>query len=102
MKALREIEALTDQALNSLDNLQAVEANPFLYSKIKNRMQFNRQNGVAKNTRVMLRLSAALLLFLGINILSIYLLNKQHNNTPQTGITAFSKAYFPQNDTYNY
>lgn len=102
MKTLREIEELTDSALNSLDNLQTVEANEYIYAKIKNRLQQNGQN-VAAYTRLMFRLSLALILFSGINVASFYFLSRrQHTVNQPKGITAFSEAYFAGDNSYNY
>lgn len=100
MKTLREIEELTDSTLNSLNGLQTVEANEYLYAKIKNRVQQYRQNAAAYG-RLMFRLSLALILFLGINVASFYFLSVRHHTKPK-GITAFSEAYFPGNNSYNY
>lgn len=102
MKTIREIEELADKTLTSLDNLQAVEANEYLYAKIKNRLLENRQNAAAY-TRLMLRLSLALILFSGINVASFYFLSaRQHNAANQKGINAFSEIYFPGDNSYNY
>lgn len=103
MKAVREIEELTNQTLNSLDNLQPVEANEYLFAKIQNRMQQGKQNAMAY-TRLMLRLSLALILFLGINVASFYFLNNspKHIANKPKGITAFSEAYFAGGSSYNY
>jgi hypothetical protein len=107
MKALREIEEQANQALNSLENLQPLEANQYLYTKIKNRMLQSRQ--AAQHIRLMFRLSAALLVFVCLNITSIYVFNtwqdKQNTNTPakaKTGINALSDEFFPSTNTYNY
>jgi thiosulfate reductase cytochrome b subunit len=109
MKTQQEIEEQAAQALNSLDNLQPVEANAYLYSKIKNRMIQNRQTSVAAHTRLMFKLSAALLLFLCINVTSIYLLNRfgQPDNkvagkNTATGIAAVSQEYFSTANSYSY
>lgn len=103
MKTPQEIDHLTNQALASLDNLQQVDANGCLYTKIVNRMQLARQSAATRNTRLMFRLTAALLLFLCVNIISFYLLKKLQPANPKTnGITALSQEYFPQNDSYNY
>ena len=102
MKTLREIEELTDSTLNSLNKLQTVEANEYLYAKIKNRLQQNRQT-TAAYSRLMFRLSLALILFLAINIASFYFLSaRQRSASKPKGITAFSEAYFPGNNSYNY
>ncbi|MES2274397.1 MAG: hypothetical protein V4592_00125 [Bacteroidota bacterium] len=109
MKALREIEEQAAQALTSLDNLQPVEANAYLYSKIKNRMIERRQTAAVAYTRLMFRLSAALLLFLFINIGSFYLLNRFQQPATHapvkkaaTGITAVSEEFFPGASSYSY
>jgi hypothetical protein len=109
MKTLRETEELAERALTSLDKLQPVEANAYLYSKVKNRMLLSRQTGAAAHTRLMFKLSAALLLFLFINAGSFYLLNRfQQPNAynpvkkAATGITAVSEEYFPGNNSYSY
>lgn len=103
MKTLAELEALADNTLQSLDNLQPVEANPYLYTKLQQRMLYNKQQGRIANTRLMLRLSAALVLLLCINILGIYILNKKPAHKQQVnGAAAFSEAYFPSNNSYNY
>lgn len=109
MKTQQEIEQLTEGALNSLDGLQPLEANPYLYSKIRNRMAQARQ-ATAKHAKLMFRLSMALLLFLFINVGSFYMLNKwqQPSNKisgkekPKTGINAVSEEFFPKAESYSY
>lgn len=106
MKTPKEIETLAQQALNSLNSIQPAEANLYLYQKIKNRMLHNQQNGAAKSAGLMLKLSAVLVLLLGINITSYYFLNKSgHNNSKtmvQAGISAVSDEYFPKDNAYSY
>lgn len=103
MKTPQDNDHLANQALTSLDNLQQVEANAYLYAKIVNRMQLARQNIAARHTRLMFRLTAALLLLLCVNITGFYLLKKQQPGSKKAnGITALSQEYFPQNDSYNY
>ena len=105
MKTPLEIEQLTNQALGSLDNLQQVDANEYLYSKIVNRMQTARLETTVQNRRWMFRLTGALVLFLGINVGSFYWLSRPPQSTTNkttTGIGAVSQEYFPKNDTYSY
>jgi len=108
-KTEQEIEALTNQALNSLDNVQPVEANAFLYAKVKNRLISQRQEAAARHTRLMFRLSAVLLMFIGINAGSFYAMKKWQQPTavkPEkalTGAAAINAAYFgSDNNTYSY
>lgn len=109
MKTPEEIEKLSNEALNSLDNLQPAEANPFLFAKIKHKLIQQKQEAAATHIRLMFRLSAVLLLFVGINAGSFYLLNKRQQPKPKitapakaTGIDAFSQEYFPTSTSYNY
>src|SRR5476651_1055519 len=106
MKSQQEIEALSNQALNSLDKLQPAEANAFLYSKIRNRMLTNRQDETAKYTRLMVRLSAALVLFVCVNLTSFYFLQRWHKSSVKTttvsGANAFSDEFLPKESTYSY
>lgn len=94
MKKSEDIEREAEQALNSLDNMQAAEANEFLYTRIKNRMEYNEAANFAHRKNVLLRLAVVLLLFVGINLLSFYKLNKpEKSKQTETGIEAFAKAY---------
>lgn len=108
MKTQQEIEQLTEQAMNSLDGMHQAEANPYLYSKIRNRMVQARQ-ATAKHAKLMFRLSMALLFFLFINVGSFYMLNKWQQpagkavkEKPKTGINAVSEEFFPKADSYSY
>lgn len=105
MKSQQEIDRLTESALNSLDNLQQVEANDFLYSKIVNRIQMRQQQDRAGFRRLMVRLSFALVLFAGINVASFLILEHQRNK-PQKPVkaneAAFASEYSLTDDGYNY
>ena len=104
MKTPLELEQLANRALTSLDNLQQVDANEYLYSKIVNRMQTARLETAAQNRRWMFRLTGALVLFLGINVASFYLLTKPKPASAKTttGIAAVNQEYFAKTDTYSY
>ena len=106
MKTLREIEELTEKAMNSIDNLQQAEANPYLYQKLRQRMLDERQEAISKNARLVLKISAALVLFMGVNVTSYYLLNKGQQVTIQKvkkpGINAVAQEYFQKDSAYSY
>lgn len=106
MKTQKEIEDLAERALKSLDGTQYAEANPYLYQKIRSRMLHQRQQAISKNARLVLKVTTALILFLGVNITSYYLLNKsQQVHSPhanKTGITAVGEEYFPKDNAYSY
>jgi hypothetical protein len=95
MKKHQDIEKAVQQTLASLDNLQQLEANEYLFAKIKQRMGDPAKVAPIHYNRVMLRLAAVLALFIGINCASFYVL-KQHtstNNIPKTGADAFAQDY---------
>ena len=107
MKNKQDIEKLTETTLASLDNLQPVEANEFLYGKVVNRMQMREALNRKTNQRLMLKLAAALVVFIGINAASFYVFERQQRK-PQTksavvtGAAAFAQEYSLQNNSYNY
>jgi hypothetical protein len=104
MKNNQDIEKAVQQTLDSLDNLQQLEANEFLYAKIRQRME-NTSKVVPMNyNRVMLRLAAALVLFIGINGVSFYILKHSSVHTTQTtsGANAFADAYNLNSNTDSY
>jgi hypothetical protein len=106
MKAQKDIGKLIDETLNSLDGIEPVEANSFLFGKIRNRMQMDAHEQVAR-IKTLSRLSAALLLFIGLNVGSYYFLsgsspkpqNVQQKTTPAQ---AFASEYHLTGSQYNY
>jgi hypothetical protein len=97
MKNQQEIEQKAEQTLNSLNNMQQLEANEYLHSKILQRMNDNRKVIPMAYNRVMLRLAAVLILFIGINAVSFYVL-KQSGNTVTVKKAATADAFA---DAYN-
>jgi len=105
MKNKQEIERLTEAALNSLDNLQPVEANEFLYAKIRNRMQANELQERTSYNRLMVKLSVALGLFICINGVSFYLFQHQQSKSTKTtasAAAAFAEEYSLKDNSYSY
>jgi hypothetical protein len=104
MKNNQDIEKAVQQTLNSLDNLQQLEANEFLYAKIKQRMDNTAKVVPMNYNRVMLRLAAVLILFIGINAISFYALKHNSANATQTtsGANSFADAYNLNNNTDSY
>jgi hypothetical protein len=103
MKNKQEIEQAIEQTLNSLNNLQQVEANEYLHAKIMQRMSNNRAVPMVY-TRLMLRLAAVLILLIGVNTVSFYVLKQRSTNTEKTttGADAFAKAYNLNNNLDSY
>jgi hypothetical protein len=105
MKNIQGIEEQVQQTLNSLDNLQQLEANPFLHAKIVNRMANKQASIPIVYNKLMVRLAAVLCLFICINVVSFYVL-KQKTNTVNTknytGVDAFANAYGLNNNLNSY
>jgi hypothetical protein len=102
-KSQQAIEAYAERALHSLDKVEQVEANEFLYTRIVSRMRHARQLSMRHNKRLMLRLSLALGLLVCINGISFYVLKEQLSfRESQTGSKAFATAYGLDRDTSNY
>jgi hypothetical protein len=64
MKNLKEAEKLADEALKSIDNIQAVEVNEFLYTPIKSRIEALDEPFERASAWPLYRLAAMLLLLL--------------------------------------
>jgi hypothetical protein len=104
MKNNQDIEKAVQQTLDSLDNLQQLEANEFLYAKIRQRMDNTAKVVPMNYNRVMLRLAAVLVLFIGINGVSFYVLKHSNSSASQTtsGANAFADAYNLNSNTDSY
>ncbi len=105
MKNKQEIEKLAEAALSSLDNLQPVDANEFLHAKVLNKMRMIEVNERKTYNRLMLKLSAALGIFICINGVSFYALKQQQHKTGKkatTGVAAFAEEYSLKNNSYSY
>jgi hypothetical protein len=95
------IERRIEDALNSLEGLQPAEANPFLYTKIEQRLRNRHEGFVSSNT--FYRLAFALLIFI---VLNVFTFTKFHpvdatNGETKTGIEAFASEYGLQQSGVN-
>jgi hypothetical protein len=68
------IEKLVDDTLGSLEGLQRAEANPFLYTRIAQKMK-NRQEPPAYQRKLLPALAVALVLFISLNVASYFRMN---------------------------
>jgi hypothetical protein len=105
MKNRQEIEQLTEATLNSIDNMQPVDANDFLFAKIKSRMQLNEQRERLNYNRLLVKLSVAMGLFICLNGLSFYILQHQQpkiTKTVTSGTAAIAAEYSLTENSYNY
>lgn len=103
MKSREEIERAAEDALNSLDGIRAAEANEFLYTRVINRMQHDRQGRAVRGQRLMVRLGLCLGLFVCVNGVSFYMLNRNKPaNQSSAGSSAFAREYQLNGQQYNY
>jgi hypothetical protein len=95
-----------EKTLNSMENIHPAKANPFLYEKIRNRM--NEKNKVKSAGRGFV--FAAALTIIAVLILNISALKNYSDKTAITfdqtttkqDITSFAKEYYNLNSTYSY
>ena len=105
MKKQQEIEQMAEQTLNRLNNVQQLEANEYLHSKILQRMNDSREVISMAYNRAMLRLAAVLVLFIGVNAVSFYLLKPDGNTVTvkkAANADAFADAYNLNNNVDSY
>jgi len=96
MKNKKEAEKLAEEALKSIDQIEAVEVNDFLFTRIQNRLDIKISGMESGKLRSLYRLAAMLVLFTAINLLSFdYLTTKSSNSNKQKSNTtyAFAKEY---------
>ena len=104
MKNKQDLEKQAEQTLNSLDNLQQVEANAFLDAKVLYRMQMRHDTPATNTGKLMMRLAGVLCLFICLNI-TTYLVLKQPKHTTTkniNGVDAFADAYGLNNNSNSY
>jgi hypothetical protein len=92
---MKNIEKLADDTLNSIDDVQRATANPYLYTRIRQRLQ-NRYKPSSYQKKLMPVLAVALVLFISLNIASYFRVNT-NNATPTSkngsGIENFANEY---------
>jgi hypothetical protein len=94
-------ERRIEDALISLEGLQHAQANPFLYTKIEQRLR-NKHEGVT-SSNTFYRLAFALIIFI---VLNVFTYTKFHsvdatNGATKTGIEAFASEYGLQQSGVN-
>lgn len=102
MKSKQEIERNVEETLNSLDGLQPAEAGEFLYTRIAGKLQHVRDNEVSRGSKLLLRISLAMLLLCVINIGAFMLLKDKPTVKKTNGIDAFASQYGLKQDSYSY
>ena len=106
MKTKNEIERLAEETLKSIDHIQQVEANNFLFTRIESQMTAdNYQPGFAA-IKYLSRLSIALVLFIGLNTLTYYFLSDKVTEPvvkqKSTAAEALATEYNLSTNQYSY
>ncbi len=104
MNKQNKVEQLVEQTVSSLDNLQQLEPNDFLAAKAWHQMQ-NRNTSIPyRYNKLLFRLAAVLVVFVGINCFSFYIMNSNSKKQTETtnGVNAFADAYGLNNYSENY
>ncbi len=99
-----EAERLAEQALNSLNGIQAAPVNEFLYTRIRNRMETRRKETGARISLQYRMPVLILLLAVSVNLAGLYLLRPQHNAQlpQQNSFSSFAQEYQLMQASYNY
>jgi hypothetical protein len=90
---MKDIEQLVDETMESLDGVQRAPANPFLHTRIVQKLK-SRQ-GSSYQRKLMPVLAVALVLFISLNVLSYLKVNNEPASPKSTGtgIENFANEY---------
>jgi len=104
MKNIKDLEKLAEETLKSIDNIEAVEPNNFLFTRIQNRIENKTLATEKGKIKLMYSLTVALLIIFMLNIVSFkFLASKNTNNSqPGNGISAIASDYNLNEDSNNY
>jgi hypothetical protein len=93
---MKNIENMIEDTLNSLDGVQRAAANPYLYTRIEQRLK-NRYEPASYQRKLMPVLAVALVLFIGLNAVSYFKMNNSNStsgsNNSGRGIENFANEY---------
>lgn len=97
-----DIQHKVEEVMQSLDGVQSAEANPFLYSKVMNRLQ-NKNVSTRKFLRLSWELAFAMILFTGLNIAAFFYFKQDDTQNDDNGsITSLANEYTINSNNYNY
>lgn len=90
---MKKIEQLVDETLNSLDGMQRAAANPFLYTRIEQKIKG--RYSMVYHRKLMPVLAVALVLFISLNVLSYFTVADKPATVSNTGsgIENFANEY---------
>jgi hypothetical protein len=97
-----DIQHKVQEVMESLDGVQRAEANPFLYTKVMNRLQ-NKSASTRKFLRLSWELAFAMILFTGLNIAAFFYFKQDDTQNDDNGsITSLANEYTINSNNYNY
>jgi len=105
MKNIKDAERLAEETLKSIDGIEQVEVNDYLFTRIQSRIEMRKAANEPVNLTYLYKLAATLLFFTCINIIAFnYLTNKNqvNNNQKKNGIDAFAEDYSLNQNISNY
>jgi len=103
-----ELNKLIDETLRSLDGMKPAEPNPFLFSKIRQRINDSSKSGSVKKISLKPAWGLAIVFIILFIINVVTIINYSNNTTQQTtissttNINSFIEDYSLSNSTYNY
>ena len=94
---MKNIQQLVDETLNSLDAVERAEANPFLYTKIEQRLKNRYEPSGSYQRKLMPVLAVALVLFISVNVVSYFKVSttdvSSTSKSASSGIENFANEY---------
>jgi hypothetical protein len=97
-----ELNTKIENTLNSIDSLKTAEANPFLYSKIMNRIKEAEQPSVKFSHSYVWKLAVVFLFLITVNFLVLISYSGKYKESKTDSFTTFLNEYSIINQTYNY
>src|SRR5438128_2450510 len=98
-----------EDTINSLEGIKQADANPFLYTKIQERLNNKNIKKIfpVKQNIFVLRFAVILIAALLLNVFTYFTYPEPENNTPNTNsreenLKSFAKEYSITGSTYNY
>lgn len=98
MKQIEDIESLIDR----LNKVEQIEPSPFMFAKIKHKIEMQNKTSEEFNTKYVLATSFALLLIVFMNITIIFYFSEQSQTDVQVNTIAETEQYVATTDQYYY
>jgi hypothetical protein len=96
-----KIDEQIDKTLSSLDGMQRAQANPFLYQRIRQRLDTAR-SGTRIAPALAWRLAAACLLLLGLNVISLVRYHRVETASNENPVQQLYSEYISNTSVHSY